>query len=206
MEKIILTGFQPFGNYEYNPTKDMVEYFNKDTLTGAERIMGLVLPCTYFGAFEVLSKVIDEEKPYAIISTGLSSSIPGIRIETRFQNLMNGKYKDSSGFKPKSMRINGNSLAPDFLIPIAKHYSLAEIINSEDIPVEISIDADSFICNSLGYLTTQKIIKEKLPTKNVFIHTPWTDNFKNLVELEPEKKFIKMNDLYSAIELVIEHI
>jgi pyroglutamyl-peptidase len=114
-KKVIFTGFLPFGGYQFNPTEDLVRYFNSYVTIPQIEIMGLVLPCTYFGAFEKLSKIIDKEKPDAIISMGLSSCVKGIRIETTFRNLMNGKYPDMSGYDPAGIPICNEINAREFL-------------------------------------------------------------------------------------------
>lgn len=207
MKKVILTGFEPFGGYNYNPTKESTEYFNKIGFVSGVKVIGLVLPCTYFGAFKILSKVMNKEKPDAIISTGLSSSVKGIRFETTFHNMMNGKYPDANGLKPNGLPIWDKPYAKDFLLATANNIYLANILEQNEIPVEISNDADAFICNSLGYLTTKKILLDFIPqVKNIFIHIPWTDDYKDKIELDSTKIFLEKDKYYQAIELLIKNI
>lgn len=204
MKTIILTGFDIFGPYSFNPSKDLVFYYNSKFIAGQEQIIGAVLPCTYFGAFKELAGIIDRENPYAIISVGLSSSVKGVRIETTFKNLMNGKYPDADGYDPKNVPIENG--APEALISTADNIHLLGLLYEKNIPVEISTNADAYICNSLGYQTTQKIIDEHLPIKNMFIHIPWTDNYRGEVESHPDKIFIKKQKLHEAIEILIKNI
>lgn len=207
MKKVILTGFEPFGGYKYNPTKESTEYFGNIGIVSDIKVIGLVLPCTYFGAFQILSKVINQEKPDAVISTGLSSSMKGVRIETTFRNVMNGKYPDVDGLSPKGLSIWNKPYAKDFLLATADNIYLANILKKNEIPVEISIDADTFICNSLGYLTTKKILRNSFSSvKNMFIHIPWTDDYKSKIQLEPSKIFLEKEKYYKAIELLIKNI
>jgi pyroglutamyl-peptidase len=204
MKKIILTGFDIFGPYCFNPSKDLAFYYNSKFITGQEQIIGIVLPCTYFGAFKELAPIIDRENPYAVISVGFSSSVKGIRIETTFKNLMNGKYPDAAGYDPKNVPIENG--APETLISTADNIHLLGLLYERNIPVEISTDADAFICNYLGYSTTKKIIDEHLPIKNMFIHIPWTDDYRGAAELHPDKIFIKKQKLHAAIEILIKNI
>lgn len=207
MKKVILTGFEPFGGYKYNPTKESTEYFNKIGIVSGVKVIGLVLPCTYFGAFQILSKVIDKEKPDAIISTGLSSSVRGVRIETTFHNVMNGKYPDSDGNITNGLPLCDELDVKDFLIATANNKYLADLLYSNGIPVEISEDADAFICNSLGYLTSKKILSNQFSSmRNMFIHIPWTDDYKNKINLESSKIFLEKEKYYQAIELLIKNI
>lgn len=205
-KKVILTGFFPFGDYKFNPTEEIVKYFNNKTITGHEHIYGIVLPCTYYGASEILSDFIDKINPNGIISLGLSSSVKSVRIETVFRNLMNGKYPDATGFMPEKLPLIREDDAREFLPSFADNIFLADLIHSNKIPVEISGDASAYICNSLGYLTSKKIIDEGLSIKNMFVHIPWTDDYTTRINLEPGKTFIGKDVVDSAIKLIVEHI
>lgn len=208
MKKVILTGFEPFGDYKFNPTQESTIFFNSLGDVSGIKVIGLVLPCTYFGAFQVLCKVINREKPDAIISTGLASSVKGIRIETTFHNIMKGKYPDADGMMPNGLLLWNKPYAKDYLIATANNIYLANLLKSNEIPVELSFNADAFICNSLGYLTSKKILKDSLwsPIKNMFIHIPWTDDYKDKIILEPHKIFLEKEKYYKAIELLIKNI
>jgi len=115
MRKIIITGFEPFGPYNFNPSKDLALFYNSKIINGDKKIIGIVLPCTYYGAFHKLSDVIERENPYAIISIGLSSLAKGVRIETVFKNIMNGKYSDANEYNPKGDHIDERDGAAKFI-------------------------------------------------------------------------------------------
>lgn len=206
MKKVILTGFEPFGGYLFNPTKESTEYFNSVGVVSGIKVIGLVLPCTYFGASNLLSKVIDKEKPDAVISTGLSSSVKAIRIEKTFRNLMDGKYPDANNYCPHGVLLGEEMGYEEYFASTADNLSLADVLNENGIPVEISEDADAFICNSLGYLTTKKILSNYLKIRNMLIHVPWTNDYKDKINLEPTKIFLEKEKYYRAIELLIENI
>ncbi len=200
MKTVLLTGFEPFGDYKHNPTQDLVNYIsNKKPRISQSFIYGIVLPCTYKGAFEILSKEIDRIKPDAIISTGLSSSVGGVRIETVFRNMMYSKYADADGFTPNSLKIREDWPMVKQIHPNSDSHFLAELLSKINIPVELSQNANTFICNSLGFLTSAKIQQEKLPIKNMFIHIPWTSNYQGKIDLDPDKVFIELPQAYDAI-------
>lgn len=205
MKKIVLTGFKPFAPYKFNPTEQLAEFYN-DKIIGNIHIVGIVLPCTYFGAFQKLKEIIRKEKPYAIISTGLASLVQGIRIETVFRNLMNGKYPDAEGLDPRNKKICIDPDTLEFISSTANNIHLANLLSASRIPVEVSANADSFICNSLGYLTSKKIMDGRTSAKNMFIHIPWTDDYKDKIAWEKEKIFLNKDLLYKAIELLVQHI
>ena len=200
---VIVTGFQPFADHIWNPSADIAEKYNKQKI-GACQVIGLVLPCTYYGAFTMLSEHIDIEKPDAIISLGLATSVQKIRIETNFRNIMNGKYPDNEGYTPDNIPIKKG--CPEFVSATAHNTGLANMLAEKNIPVELSGDANGFICNSLAYLTVKKIQRDELTTRNMFIHIPWTNNYAEKVTLESGKTFLDIGLLYTAIEILIKNI
>jgi len=203
MKRAILTGFEPFGPYQFNPVQDTTREYDGRTIKDIE-ITGLVLPCTYYGAFEVLSEKIDQLSPDIIINTGLASRVKRIRLEAIGRNIMNGKYPDADGKEPKNEQIipGGKSR----YLTNANNIELANILYEYGISSEISVDAEGFICNSLLYLTARRINEEKLPISHAFFHTPWTEDYLDRIELEKGKVTINKQDLLKTIEILLGSI
>lgn len=197
MKRAILTGFEPFGEYKYNPVQDTAVEFNKKILGDLE-IIGLVLPCTYYGAFDLLSKKIDEFSPDIILGSGLASRIKRIRIETVGRNVMNGKYPDADGRQPDNEPIILGA-NPSYKTP-SDPICLTNSLYEAGIPSETSTDAEGFICNSLIYLTSKRILEENLPVQFAFFHTPWTEDYSSRINLESGKITIKKDHLRKTIE------
>lgn len=203
--KILLTGFRPFGGYEYNPTQDLANKLN-GARVGDALIMGMVLPATYWGAFDKIQHLIGDET-YAIINMGFASRVQGIRFETKFKNTMwHEKYSDAEGFSPKSFPIYSSLPTEHTLSPATDVHKLVEVLLREEISAEISDNAHTFICNSLGYLVTSKIQAEKYSTKNIFLHIPWTTQYQLKVPQEEGKIFMKTNLVEQGLRLLIENI
>ncbi len=202
MEQIIITGFGPFGPYKYNPTQDMVKYFSAKTVAGYS-IKSIVLPTEYF-AFRRLRVQIEKVRPVAIISTGLSSSVKGLRIETTGRNIMNGKYPDVNGLSPRNAKIS--QTGREFVAINTDAVRYANLLHENDIAVEISADAESYTCNALIYETGKYLKENSLDIKQFFLHTPWTDKYLNKIDLDAHKIMIKEGDFFKAIELIIENL
>lgn len=203
MEHIILTGFEPFGQYPVNPVEKSTKAFDKKII-GGHTVMGIVLRCTYRGAFEELKRVIEATNPVAVVSTGLASRVRGIRFETTGRNLMHGKYPDADKFEPKGQRILENER--DSFLAHSDSDRLAQIVNGHGIPTEVSDDAETFVCNALLYLTSHYIEQRRLRMRNVFLHTPWTSEYADKVKPDPEKIVLPQEALYTAIEEVIKNV
>lgn len=204
MKKIILTGFEPFGPYQYNPTKQSTEDFNGKTF-GDRTVIGLVLPSVYSAWGHLASTILHNSDAYAIISTGLSSSVQGIRIESTFRNTMNGKYADANGYAPKNMPVL-NENVPYTIHSKAPHKKLLHLLLENNVPAERSNDADNFICNALGYMTSVAMRNSGYINRNLFVHIPWTTFYQDKVPHVTGKIFLDHDLYYKGLELLIRNI
>jgi pyroglutamyl-peptidase len=203
MKRAILTGFEPFGPYKYNPTQDMARLLNYRRVGNLE-ISGLVLPCTYYGTFNLLSEKITQLSPELVISGGLSSSIRSPRLELIGRNIMNGKYPDAHGRKPYE-----EPLVPEGDLFHAVNTDiiwLEKCLSEKNIEADVSADAGEYICNALIYLTMKMIHEETLPVRFSFFHTPWTEDYRGKMDLEPNKVTIAKSDLEKFIEVLATSI
>jgi len=201
-KEIILTGFGKYGTHTCNPTEELVKSFNNKVFN-KRTVTSIVLPASY-NAFEELKQLLLERKPYAIISTGLSSSIPGMRMELTFKNRMGHHYADEKGVFAKNEPIMEKN--HHYLAPIGKAEDLHYALLSKGVPMDnVSTDAGSFVCNALGYKITDAIIKNRLKTQNIFVHVPWSSNYKDRVSHEG-KVFLPKRQMLRGLELLIRSI
>ena len=203
MKSAIVTGFSPFGEYKFNPTQDLAREVDGKEISGF-KIRGLVLQPLYHEASKTLIHNIKEHIPDVIISTGLSSSIQGIRFEHYGANLMLSKYKDGKGRRP-----NGEPLVrdgPNTYETNVNESLLASKLESLGIDTEVSFHAGSFVCNSLIYLTMREIEDKRLPIKFVFFHAPWTDDYADLIKAEKDKITIPKSHLEKAVEIILDNV
>jgi pyroglutamyl-peptidase len=204
MRKVIITGFSPFGDYQHNPSKDIAEFYN-DKVIGDAEVIGLVLPATY-GAATILCALMDQVLPDMVINTGFSSSVQGVRIETEFTNLMyHPRYADADGNSPQGEPIVKEDMNDLTQYPQCNFVKIERLFSRSGIPFEHSENANTFICNALGYRVSRKISEEKLFTQNFFLHIPWTDEYEGrIAPLEKGKIFLEKETIIRAIDLIIE--
>ena len=203
MRTVILTGFEPFGPHQYNPAQDLAREYDGKTI-GDMNVKGLVLPSTYYGAFDTLSKRIEELRPEKILSIGLATSAETVKLETRGRNIMNGKYADANGMKPENVPIIAQDL--ETYETTADYMRVSQILKDKNIPVEVSVDAGNFICNSLTYLTARKIHTEGIAIKYIHIHIPWTEDYLGLVPIEPGKITLSKDTLRKTIDILLKEM
>lgn len=203
MALAILTGFEPFGPYKFNPTQDIAKELDGMNISGVE-VKGLVLPCSYTRAYEILFNKIKENGADIVLSCGLSSSVQRIRIEAVGRNNMWSKYQDCDGLEPQNEKILANG-APECYTNTSA-INLATCLQSAKIDSETSSNADAYICNSLIYRVAHAIEEGDLRIKFAFFHTPWTMNYLDRIKLEPGKKTMSKDSLRKTVEILIAEL
>ncbi|MCL4387234.1 MAG: pyroglutamyl-peptidase I [Patescibacteria group bacterium] len=201
MRKVLLTGFGPFGHYQYNPTKDLVQRLNGRKLSNAF-IIGQILPCSYKKAAEIAFDLVEKYQPDMVLSFGLASRVPAIRLETRGRNIMDSQYTDIDG-----QQFFGTPICPgsrEYYYTSVEADSLAKELNRAGINSEVSVDAEGFICNSLIYLLGKKLSSNYKQIPFIFFHVPWTKTYSKKISLEPGKIMIPETYLDKTVAISIK--
>jgi pyroglutamyl-peptidase len=116
-----------------------------------------------------------------------------------------GKYPDANGYTPDNVAIMDENV-PYEIKSKAPHQKMLRLLHANGIPAELSNDADTFMCNALGYKTSLAARKTGCPTRNIFIHIPWTTEYQDRVVIEKEKIFLPSDLYYKGLELLIRNI
>ena len=95
--RILLTGFEPFGNYKENSSWAVAE---KVAACGFEGVSVALLPVTFSGVASALRKAVDECRPDAIVMLGQSVAIDYIKLERIAINMMDATIPDNDGYLP----------------------------------------------------------------------------------------------------------
>ncbi|MFW6040484.1 MAG: pyroglutamyl-peptidase I [Thermoplasmatota archaeon] len=168
MKKILLTGFDPYGDNDINPSEKAMDKLNKKQIEDFE-VVGLKVPTVYGKAIDLTIDKIEKTKPKIVINLGLSER-EIVSIERVAININDARINDNEGNKPVDEYIDNEGPSAYFsTLPMRK---IRNNIRNEGIPAEISNSAGTFVCNNLMYGTLRYIDKENLKVKNGFIHLP----------------------------------
>ncbi len=168
-KKIILTGFEPFGGSEVNPSIVACQDFNKKIIDGY-KIKAIEIPLRYHEIKNIIERILTEEKPEIVICTGQSSrSVISLeRIAINIASLEKSAY--SCGTKPIDEILEDNGKEGYFsTLPIRK---IKERLEENKIPCEISNSAGTFGCNQIFYHLMQFINNYEINIPAGFIHVP----------------------------------
>ncbi len=194
--RALITGFEKFGPYPLNPTSDLAREF-KGVEIGNVQFSSLVLPATYCTAARDLFGAIEELKPAIVISFGLASRIPRLRIETYGRNWMESNYADNRGVLATGEIIDPDG--PNFCRTNIDSIGLAHALHQASVPVDISVDAEAFVCNALIYQIMLCLCHSSQKVLFTYFHTPWPDRYLDRITLEPGKVTIPWETLDKTV-------
>jgi pyroglutamyl-peptidase len=165
---IILTGFEPFGNSDVNPSILACQAFNGEDIEGYS-IQSFEIPLVFK---EIKERIISllKQKPNAIICTGQSprSMISLERVAINIADASRIAYNCES--KPTDEILEETGPAGYFsTLPIRK---LKENLEKNNIPCEISNSAGAFGCNQIFYHLMYYLAEQEIEIPAGFIHVP----------------------------------
>ena len=193
MKKLLMTGFEPFGGEEINPSWEAVlrlpDQINEYTLSK------LRLPVEFGGAAESVLRVADEMHPDAILCIGQAGGRNAITPELVAINLRHAKIPDNAGYQPTDEPIikDGN-LAYFSTLPVRK---MADAIQSAGIMSQVSYSAGAYVCNDLLYTLLSRF--DGTQTRVGFIHIPYSME-------QGKEPAMELSQMVQALRIAIENI
>jgi len=210
MKKILITGFQPFGEYTENSSELAAMNIR---VVGPYAVEKIIFPVRIFGEPEDYGKYIIRRAKMvnarAIISLGMASSVYGLRIESQAVNWVdNPKYCLESE--------QGKVISPFF----EKHQQLPVNLDSWDISKimfglessglayeeEISQDAGAFCGNALMFRTL-KLMQYEREIPYLFLHLPCTaEAVKNIPDFSKDKYITSLPLIAKILTIIMDSV
>lgn len=158
-ETILLTGFQPFGEFTHNPSGDAARLLDGRELEAEGfRLVSASLPVEFGPAETRLAELIEEHTPCAIIASGIHRDGLGpYRLELMAKNELHSELTDA-----RPVLAEGSPQVVNTL-PLARIKLALERAGFE---TELSEDAGRHLCNAVFYLIAQR----EVPAG--FLHVP----------------------------------
>lgn len=146
--KILVTGFEPFGKDDRNPSWEAVKQL-PERFCGAQ-ICKCELPVSFKKCSVVLEEIFSREKPDYILSVGLAGGDTGLSMERVGINLMEARIPDNDGWQPfdQPIRTDGEN-AYFSTLPMKR---IAKEVKELGIEANVSYSAGTFVCNEVLYL------------------------------------------------------
>ena len=170
MKKVLITGFDPFGEEKMNPALEAVKKI-KDEISSA-KIIKLEIPTVFRKSLQKLEQGIKEHNPDIVICVGQAGGRFDITTERVAINIDDARIKDNEGNQPLDIAIFEDGENAYFsTLPIK---AMVKEIQKNGIPASVSNTAGTFVCNHIMYGLLYIIDKKFNNVKGGFIHVPFT--------------------------------
>ena len=166
--KVLITGFEPFGEEKINPSWEAVKMLPEE-IEGA-RIVKKQLPVSFKRVRRLLPELMDDTKPDLVLLTGQAGGRFNITVERVAINVMDSVKGDNDGYAPEDELIFNGPAAYFATIPIRR---IVKTLREEKIPATISNSAGTYVCNTAMYTALHHISSQRLKAKAGFIHVPY---------------------------------
>ena len=166
MDKVLLTGFEPFGTATSNPSGEIVKQISGDNIVTA------ILPVAYAQSAEALLGLIEHHKPDVVICLGQAEGRTQITPERIAINLDDARLADNEGVTriDEPILVDG-PVAYVSTLPIKEFVT---VINAAGVPAAVSLSAGTFLCNHIFYVAQDALRGTKV--RSGFVHVPLMDS------------------------------
>jgi pyroglutamyl-peptidase len=165
---VLLTGFEPFGGDELNPSWEVALRLAGERI-GGRIVVAERLPCTFAGSLPALHRALHRHQPALVLALGLAASRSAIGIERVAINLIDARIADNAGHQPIDEPVL--ALGAPALFTRLPVKAIAAALQEGGYPAEVSLSAGSYVCNQVFYALMHRLA-ETPSVRGGFIHLP----------------------------------
>ncbi|KAF0995126.1 pyroglutamyl-peptidase I [Geobacillus sp. TFV-3] len=170
MKKVLVTGFDPFGEETVNPSLEAVKQ-----LAGWKTDMYIVevreIPTAFGTSLEKLHDAIKQVDPDVVICVGQAGGRADISVERVAVNVNDARIPDNEGNQPiDEPVVLGGPVGYWSTLPVK---AIVHELRRHGIPASVSYTAGTFVCNHVFYGLMHYIAQAKMPIRGGFIHIPY---------------------------------
>lgn len=167
--KLVLTGFEPFGDHSENPSRLIVRRLAAEGVVGVELVTE-ELPTIFGEAAARVTALMDRHKPDLLLMVGVAGNRTVISVERIGLNFDDTARPDNAGKAAEARPIRaGGPLARMATLPLVV---MRDAISATGLPVEISNHAGTYVCNHVLYAALHHAEETGMATKVGFLHVP----------------------------------
>lgn len=171
---ILLTGFEPFGGADFNPSQAIAERAADILRRQGHQVITAELPCVFATAPATLAVLLERWRPRVAIGLGLAGGRKGLGLEKVAINHIDARIADNAGQQPIDVPVREDGANAYFsTLPLkASLQALGEPVDgSTPVDAAISYTAGSFVCNQVFYELMHHL-GDVPETRAGFIHVP----------------------------------
>lgn len=169
LQRVLLTGFEPFGGEPVNPSMQAVLALAADPPPGVA-LSTAILPVSAANTGPALRAAIALHRPAIVIATGEAGGRADVTVERVGINVNDFRIPDNDGAQPIDLPVVAGGPAAYFAtIPVR---AIVEALQEAGIPASISNSAGAHLCNHTLYLLGHLAATEYPGMRGGFIHLP----------------------------------
>lgn len=194
MKKLLITGFEPFGGEEINPSWEAVCRLPEEI--GGYALTRLRIPVVFGEAAERVIRAAEKLCPDVILCVGQAGGRDAITPELVGINLRHASIPDNSGVQPKDRPIiPGGDCAYFSTLPVRR---MAEAVSAAGVQAQVSYSAGTYVCNDLLYTLLSHF--RDSATRVGFIHIPYSTAQNKAPAMEPDRMVQGLSAAIAAID------
>ena len=142
-----MTGFEPFGGSDRNPSAELTARLGADAVTA-------VLPVEFEALRKLVPELLAEHQPTHVVCLGLLGRATGLTLERVAVNLIDARIPDNAGERPVDLPVVPDGPAARFVTLPVK--AMLRAVQETGVPGELSLSAGSYACNECHYLSCRR--------------------------------------------------
>lgn len=167
---VLLTGFQPFGGEQVNPSWQAVSALHGLRIAG-HRVVARELPVAFGTSLKTLRTALKETQPSLVICVGQAGGRAQLSLERVAINVDDARIPDNRGQQPIDVPVIADGPAAYFsTLPVK---AMREALRDAGFPAEVSQTAGTYVCNHVFYGLMHALRRQRA-VRAGFIHIPYS--------------------------------
>jgi pyroglutamyl-peptidase len=172
MSDVLLTGYEPFGEFETNPARRLANRLDGTEIGGAS-VAGVELPVVFGRASSRLAEAVDARDPEVVCALGLAGGRPTLSLERVGINLRDTRgVADNEDREVADERVVEDG--PDAYFATLPCREMKETMCDAGVPTRLSTDAGTHCCNDVLYATRHLVETTDRDFRTGFVHVPFS--------------------------------
>jgi pyroglutamyl-peptidase len=168
---VLVTGFEPFGGEETNPSWEICGLL--PAAIAGMRVETCLVPCEFLRSIEVVAAAIERHRPALVLCVGQAGGRPHLSVERVAINLDDARIADNAGEQPMDEAIALEGPPAYFsTLPVK---AMVAAMRAAGVPTELSNSAGTYVCNHLMYGVLHYLDMSGRTSRAGFIHVPYAE-------------------------------
>jgi pyroglutamyl-peptidase len=194
---VLLTGFQPFGGEQVNPSWQAVSTLQAARIAG-HRVVARELPVAFGASLKALRAALRDTQPALVICVGQAGGRAQLSLERVAINVDDARIPDNLDQQPIDVPVIADGPAAYFsTLPIK---AMREALNATGFPTEVSQTAGTYVCNHVFY-GLMHALRRKRAVRAGFIHIPYSPA---QASRHPGAPSLAMETITEALRLAVQ--